>query len=263
MFLLFLAIVVVINRIPGCVVDILGHRQRLAFGSFALGGFKLAHAPVIFPGIEDQMQPRQDLFDRRQLAGRTGFPARTCRALWTGFALGACFTARALGAGFALRTGFAALALGAEFALRAWFAARAFGPGPSGMALRAGASRLTRLPAHARWSLPSLPDNPVVRHVPAPADAEAIATRPWMMASLMHRINSHHVRTIAFRAKPASLLQDYAASHVTGKLSSPRNAQPPIRTGSLGSSRKPFSRAKMPGSATSATMAREAKAPAQ
>ena len=53
------------------------------------------------------------------------------------------------------------------------------------------------------------------------------------------------------------------ASHSTGRLSSPRNAQPPIRTGSRSSSRRPFSRAKMLGSATSATMAREAKAPAQ
>ncbi len=53
------------------------------------------------------------------------------------------------------------------------------------------------------------------------------------------------------------------ASHSTGKLSSPRNAQPPIRTGSEWSSRRPFRWAKMPGSATSATIAREANAPAQ
>ena len=56
---------------------------------------------------------------------------------------------------------------------------------------------------------------------------------------------------------------DYAASHSTGKLSSPRNAQPPIRTGSEWSSRKLFSRPKIPGNATFAAIAREAKAPAQ
>jgi hypothetical protein len=49
----------------------------------------------------------------------------------------------------------------------------------------------------------------------------------------------------------------------TGRLSRPRNAQPPILTGSVSSSRKSFNREKIDGSATSATMAREAKAPAQ
>jgi hypothetical protein len=51
--------------------------------------------------------------------------------------------------------------------------------------------------------------------------------------------------------------------HRTGRLSRPRNAQPPILTGSVSSSRKSFNREKIDGSATSATMAREAKAPAQ
>ena len=43
----------------------------------------------------------------------------------------------------------------------------------------------------------------------------------------------------------------------------PRNAQPPIRTGSSLGKPRFFSRAKIAGSATSATMAREAQAPAQ
>ena len=55
----------------------------------------------------------------------------------------------------------------------------------------------------------------------------------------------------------------YAASHATGRLSRPRNAQPPILTFSDGSSRSSFIRANSEGSATSATIAREAKAPAQ
>jgi hypothetical protein len=45
----------------------------------------------------------------------------------------------------------------------------------------------------------------------------------------------------------------YAASQITGKFSTPRNAQPPIRTGSASSSRKPFNRVKMPGSAAAAS----------
>lgn len=55
----------------------------------------------------------------------------------------------------------------------------------------------------------------------------------------------------------------YLTSHATGRFSRPRKAQPPILTGWLLSSRKPFRRAKMLGSATSATIARDAKAPAQ
>ena len=60
-----------------------------------------------------------------------------------------------------------------------------------------------------------------------------------------------------------SRLRHQFASHVTGRLSSPRKAQPPILTGSDEQSRNPFNRANRLGSATSATMAREAKAPAQ
>ena len=72
---------------------------------------------------------------------------------------------------------------------------------------------------------------------------------------------SRHALAIA--ARPGAVSTGYPASQLTGRLSRPRNAQPPIRTGSDGSSRKPFNRLKMPGSATSATIAREAKAPAQ
>jgi hypothetical protein len=155
--LLFLVIVVVTLRILGGVFDRLDRGQRLAFGSFAFDGVQFAPAPVIFPGIEHQIQPRYDLFDRRQLAGRTGFPARTRRALWPGLALCAGFAARALSASFALRTGFAALALRTRLALRASLTAWTLGSGPPGMALRAGASRLTRLPAQAGGTLSPLP----------------------------------------------------------------------------------------------------------
>ena len=155
--LLFLVIVLVILRIFGGVFDRLGGRQRLAFSGFAFGGFQFAHAPVIFPGVEHQVQPRNDLFDRRQWAGRTGFAARTRRALRAGLALIACFAACALSAGFALRTRFAALALRSRLAWRASFAARTFGSGSSGMALRAGASGFTGLAAQAGGTLSSLP----------------------------------------------------------------------------------------------------------
>ena len=67
---------------------------------------------------------------------------------------------------------------------------------------------------------------------------------------------------VAMRSSTAGCA-NYCAFHVTGRFNNPRNAQPPIRTGSESSSRKPSSRAKMLGSATSATIAREAKAPAQ
>jgi hypothetical protein len=49
----------------------------------------------------------------------------------------------------------------------------------------------------------------------------------------------------------------------TGRLSSPRNAQPPIRTGSFSTRRRFLKCLNIVGSATSATIAREAQAPAQ
>ena len=44
---------------------------------YAFRGLAFAYFPVVFPGIENQMQPRHHLFDRRQLAGRTSLAART------------------------------------------------------------------------------------------------------------------------------------------------------------------------------------------
>jgi hypothetical protein len=152
--LLFLVIVVVILRILGGVFDRLGRRQRLAFGGFALDRFQFAPAPVIFPGIEHQIQPRYDLFDRRQSAGWTGFAARTRRALWPGLAGGACFAARALRAGLALRAG---RAMRTRFALRPRFAARAIEAAFSGMTLGSGPPRFARTTARALRPRPSLP----------------------------------------------------------------------------------------------------------
>ena len=60
-----------------------------------------------------------------------------------------------------------------------------------------------------------------------------------------------------------SASDEVALSHLTGRLSNPRNAQPPMRTGCVASRPKPFSLAKILGSATSATIARDAQAPAQ
>ena len=57
-------------RIVGCIVRLC--RLRLAFR-----GFARAHLPVVLPRIEDQMQPRHHLFDRGQLAGRSGLAARS------------------------------------------------------------------------------------------------------------------------------------------------------------------------------------------
>ena len=111
------------------------------------------------------------------------------------------------------------------------------------------------------------PDGPRLSVPVRPAcDAAWQARRP---ARMIVDDDDSAIRTCRYQigrvrfAKPRLRSTHPSASHITGKLSSPRNAQPPIRTGSLSSSRKPFSRAKMPGSATSATIAREAKAPAQ
>jgi hypothetical protein len=84
-----------------------------------------------------------------------------------------------------------------------------------------------------------------------PSQKAYICVRPAHSPGFRARRNRNHY------------LGDQPAPHFTGRLSRPRNAQPPIRTGSLWSSRRPFSRVNKLGSATSATMAREAKAPAQ
>ena len=59
----------------GSVVSLLhGGLQRLA-----LGGLLLALAAALVPGVEQLIEPRQHLLDRRQLAGRTGLAARALR----------------------------------------------------------------------------------------------------------------------------------------------------------------------------------------
>ena len=113
----------------------------------ALGLLKLALFAVVFPGIEDQMQPRQHLIDRRKPAGRSWFATRTLFALRPGLFL---------------RSGLAAFALRAGLARWLWFAARAVGPAPPGMPLRTGTSRLALL---ARRSLSSLPAGRIVCHL--------------------------------------------------------------------------------------------------
>src|ERR1700744_6478605 len=77
------------------------------------GGFLLAHAAMIFPGIEYRMQPRHHLLDRGQLArrpllaARAGFALRPLFALEPGFAPRALRTRLARRAGLAWGTGLA------------------------------------------------------------------------------------------------------------------------------------------------------------
>ena len=70
-------------------------------------------------------------------------------------------------------------------------------------------------------------------------------------------------RIMIRRGSEPIVINALTASHVTGRLSRPRNAQPPIRTGSGGIEPQALQLAKIEGSATSATIAREANAPAQ
>src|SRR5471032_1179276 len=62
--LLFLVLAMLVVVIGG-LVAVFGRLQRLALPGFAFGGLALAHSPVVFPGIEQEMQPRHHLFDRR------------------------------------------------------------------------------------------------------------------------------------------------------------------------------------------------------
>jgi hypothetical protein len=114
---LFFLLVVVVLVVGRFVIFIrLQRRLRngqafrgLAFGGFQFGRLELAQALVIFPSVEQQMQPWHHLLDRRELAGRTSLAARS------GFALHA---------GLALWTGFATWTLRTDLALRPRLAAR-------------------------------------------------------------------------------------------------------------------------------------------
>src|SRR5258708_7140518 len=83
-----------------------GACQRHAFGGVAIGALTLTHPLVIFPCIEQKMQPRHHLFDRRQRSGRTGLAARAGFAPYAGLALRAYLAAGTLRAGLAWRTRF-------------------------------------------------------------------------------------------------------------------------------------------------------------
>jgi hypothetical protein len=123
------------------------------------------------------VQPRHDLLERRQRAGRTLLAARTSVTLHARLALKALFTPWSLCAGFALRpdrtrlavgaslsvqaclalrSGFATLAhwprlaIGAGLAGHARLALRAFRPRSPGMALRSGKPRLAAGAAQTR-----------------------------------------------------------------------------------------------------------------
>jgi hypothetical protein len=124
-----------------------------------------------------------------------------------------------------------------------------------GLAVRAAPARRADLAAPvvpAGW-LRRLP-------IAAPMECWSVLSRRMTTAAIERRVPLDVINN-QISAKRGQ--QCLSASHMTGRLSKPRNAQPPIRTGSLWSSRNPFNRLKMPGSATSATIAREAKAPAQ
>ena len=120
LFLLLAMLVIII--VVGRFAIFIRFQRRLGlfsgqtFSGFASGGFgRLALALVVFPGVEQQMQPRHHLFDRRQLAGRTRLAART------GFTLDARL---ALGTGLATRPLRTSLALRSRLALRPRLAAR-------------------------------------------------------------------------------------------------------------------------------------------
>ncbi len=139
-----------------------------SFLFLARGSFACAFGAMLFVGIEDRFQPREDFLERGQAAGRALFTARALVADRTLLALQALLAARtlcarlsicaslarqsclagdsrlALRAGFSLRTRFA---LSACLARCSGCAACAFRAGAAGMTLRAGMS------GFALWSL--------------------------------------------------------------------------------------------------------------
>jgi hypothetical protein len=183
------------------------------FGGVALGGFMFlalcsfarAFGAVLFPCVEDRLEPRQHFIERRQTAWRSLFAARALRTDSALLALNALFTARPLHAGFALWTRFAIrsrlarqsrlalrtglslrtlrsrLALRAGFPRLARFAAGAFRAGTAGMTLRAGMSGLALWPLRP-W--PRLPRR-IFRHLcNSMIPRYAFSNSVWMTASI-------------------------------------------------------------------------------
>src|SRR5581483_3253897 len=137
---------------------VLEHLHRLALSRFlrgALGGLLLALLAIVLIGVEDQMQPRHHLLDRRQLAGRPRFAARAGGALRPLFALRPWFAARTLRP---------RLAKWPCLALRSRLATRAIGAALAGMTLRAGTPRRALLAARTGRSLWSSPGGRFIRH---------------------------------------------------------------------------------------------------
>ena len=153
--LLFLVMVVMIIIVVAIIIIMHGRLERTALGGFTFGGLArhslafrglaFAHLPVVFPGIENQMQPGHHLLDRRQLTRRSGFAAWTGSTLCTGLALRSRLAAEALRSDFTLCAG---------LAVRSRLAARAFKTRRSGMPLRPGPSGLAARALRPLLSLP-------------------------------------------------------------------------------------------------------------
>ncbi|MGY4231342.1 hypothetical protein ACVIIW_000289 [Bradyrhizobium sp. USDA 4449] len=127
------------------------------FEGGALGGLLLALAAAFVPGVEQLLQPRQNLLDGWQLSGRTGLAAR---ALRTGGALRSGGSARTGVAWLARQTGLAlwtGLSDWSRLALRAGLAACAVRATLAWMTLRSPAVP-ARPAARADPEVPAVPD---------------------------------------------------------------------------------------------------------
>ena len=101
--LLFLFVMIVVIIIIIVVIAVIIQRAGCEGGGVALGGFLLLALPrfllallaMIFPCVEDRLEPRQNFLERRQAAGLALLAARTLRARGTLLALRACFAALA------------------------------------------------------------------------------------------------------------------------------------------------------------------------
>lgn len=159
-FLLFLlspviAFAVLVFVTEGRVVGLLhGGFQRLSLGSFML-----ALAAPLVPGVEQLIEPRQHLLDRRQWAGRPGLAARALRPRRPLRSDRSRCTGGPARSGFALRTGLArrsGLPDRPRLALRSWLAARAIRPALAWMTLRSRPPRFALPSARSLRSLPFL-----------------------------------------------------------------------------------------------------------
>jgi hypothetical protein len=111
LLLAFVVIVILVAEHEGIAALVVQHGALEHPHRLALFCFALARLSVLFPDVEDHVQPWPDLFDRGQLPRQTRFAARSRGTLRSRLSLWTRLATLTLQPGLALWSRFAALTL--------------------------------------------------------------------------------------------------------------------------------------------------------